>query len=132
MAANLDKAENALTVVSDLAYIRGIDASGNSVQISKANLASVLGVLVNNQMNSGQAFATDYDANQCTSTGYYPIGTSGSVPYEDIHLPSGSNVIIVTLSFIAYYILQIGVEQQGKLFWREKTDRTSWTAWKEL
>lgn len=93
---------------------------------------SILGVLVNNKMNNGQAFTTDYDANQCTSTGYYPIGTSGFVPYEDIHLPSGSNVIIVTLNFIAYYILQLGVEQQGKLFWREQTDRTNWTAWKEL
>ena len=44
MAANLDKAESALTTVSDLAYIRGVDASGNSVKISKSDLASVLGV----------------------------------------------------------------------------------------
>ena len=44
MAANLDRAESALTAVSDIAYIRGIDSSGNSVRISKADLASVLGV----------------------------------------------------------------------------------------
>ena len=44
MAANLDKAESSLTTVSDLAYIRGVDASGNSVKISKSDLASVLGV----------------------------------------------------------------------------------------
>lgn len=43
MAANLDRAESALTAVSDIAYIRGIDSSGNSVRISKADLASVLG-----------------------------------------------------------------------------------------
>ena len=44
MAANLDKAESSLTVVSDIAYLRGIDSSGNSVRISKTDLASVLGV----------------------------------------------------------------------------------------
>lgn len=43
MAANLDRAETSLTAVSDIAYIRGIDGSGNSVRISKADLASVLG-----------------------------------------------------------------------------------------
>jgi hypothetical protein len=45
MAANLDRAETSLTAVSDIAYIRGIDGSGNSVRISKADLASVLGAL---------------------------------------------------------------------------------------
>ena len=43
MAANLDRAESALTAVSDIAYVRAIDSSGNSVRISKADLASVLG-----------------------------------------------------------------------------------------
>jgi hypothetical protein len=46
MAANLDRAETSLTAVSDIAYIRGIDGSGNSVRISKADLANVLGVIV--------------------------------------------------------------------------------------
>ncbi len=44
MAANLDKAENTLTEVSTVSYIRGIDANGNSVRISTSNLASILGV----------------------------------------------------------------------------------------
>ena len=43
MAANLDKSENSLTSVSTLTYLRGIDASGNSVKISTSDLASVLG-----------------------------------------------------------------------------------------
>lgn len=43
MAANLDRAETSLTAVSDIAYVRAIDSSGNSVRISKADLASVLG-----------------------------------------------------------------------------------------
>lgn len=47
MAANLDKSENSLTSVSTLTYLRGIDASGNSVKISTSDLASVLGVARN-------------------------------------------------------------------------------------
>ena len=43
MAANLDKAENQLSQVSDFAYLRAVDGSGNSVQISKANIATILG-----------------------------------------------------------------------------------------
>jgi hypothetical protein len=46
MAANLDKSENSLTSVSTLTYLRGIDASGNSVKISTSDLASVLGVKI--------------------------------------------------------------------------------------
>lgn len=52
MAANLDRAETSLTAVSDVAYLRGIDSSGNSVRISKADLASVLGGIFGINSNS--------------------------------------------------------------------------------
>lgn len=61
MAANLDKAESSLTTVSDLSYIRGIDSSGNSVKISKSDLASVLGVNIyqNHVITTRPAFSKD-------------------------------------------------------------------------
>ena len=43
MAQNLDKAENQLSKVSDFAYLRAVDGSGNSVQLSKADIARILG-----------------------------------------------------------------------------------------
>jgi hypothetical protein len=73
------------------------------------------------------------DANNCFSTGFYYITTSGSVPYTDIHLPTGSNIVIFVFNPGEGYCLQMGVEQTGKLFYRVLTDRTStWTTWKEL
>ena len=43
MATNLDKSENTLTEVQSVSFVRGIDGGGNSVRISAANLALVLG-----------------------------------------------------------------------------------------
>ena len=63
MAANLDKSENSLTSVSTLTYLRGIDASGNSVKISTSDLASVLGV--------NKIIRTGGDANNFVNTGLY-------------------------------------------------------------
>ena len=42
MAENLDKSENALSSASDFSFARGIDASGNSIKISKENLQKAL------------------------------------------------------------------------------------------
>jgi hypothetical protein len=70
MAANLDKAETSLTAVSDIAYIRGIDGSGNSVRISKADLASVLG-------GSQECTISDFNTFLNESTIYFFV-TSGN------------------------------------------------------
>lgn len=64
MAANLDRAETSLTAVSDIAYIRGIDSSGNSVRISKADLASVLGGQINEIRVTNLGYGSDF--NNCT------------------------------------------------------------------
>lgn len=74
MAANLDKSESSLSSVSDVAYVRGLDSSGNSVKISKSDLASVLGAL--------STFAPIKDATEAeldtVSPGAYMVGTSDS------------------------------------------------------
>lgn len=41
-----DKREDQLTTVSDMAYVRAIDSNGNSIRISKADLASVVAGLI--------------------------------------------------------------------------------------
>ena len=72
MAANLDKAESSLTAVSDIAYIRGIDSSGNSVRISKADLASVLGVKRFDMTHTGRTelYKLSFDYYNPTSQNY--------------------------------------------------------------
>lgn len=42
MAENLDKSENALSSASDFSFARGIDASGNSIKVSKENMQKAL------------------------------------------------------------------------------------------
>ena len=83
MAANLDKAESSLTAVSDVAYIRAVDSSGNSVRISKADLASVLGVVskvscvANISAPSDLNNATDIGSFVCSNNVNTPTGTGG-------------------------------------------------------
>jgi len=58
MAQNLDKAENQLSKVSDFAYLRAVDGSGNSVQLSKADIAWILGNHAEIQRTGGVLIAT--------------------------------------------------------------------------
>ncbi len=125
MAANLDKSENALTNVTTVTYVRGIDASGNSVKISTANLASVLGVAgtANGTYYTG---STDFDLDN-----YKEIGT--------LAWPSGNNDKILnkptTLlgrvrntyfynygSILQEYLVADGVHYS-------RTFTSSWSAW---
>lgn len=41
-----DKREDQLTTASDMAYVRALDSNGNSIRISKADLASVVAELI--------------------------------------------------------------------------------------
>jgi hypothetical protein len=87
MAANLDKAESALTTVSDVAFVRAVDASGNSVKISKSDLASVLGVpFIKNvtitDMNSSDCMDNIISAFKTSEVSNLPDGmTTGSSVY---------------------------------------------------
>ena len=42
-----DKQESALTQQSDCKWVRALDANGNSIRISKEDLAAVVGELIN-------------------------------------------------------------------------------------
>ena len=76
MAANLDKAESSLSSVSDVAYLRAIDASGNSVKISKADLASVLG---------GEFSIANSTAKQMLAYGFVPEYLVDEALYDDFN-----------------------------------------------
>ena len=90
MAANLDKAENQLSQVSDFAYLRAVDGSGNSVQISKANIASILGKHAEIQRTGGVLIATvesDYPRfRQVDQAASYASVAVGVAIFEGGHL----------------------------------------------
>lgn len=73
MATNLDKSENTLTEVQSVSFVRGIDGSGNSVRISAANLASVLGGLG----ITSPIFTTHQDVRARTEKLYSAIAKAG-------------------------------------------------------
>lgn len=66
--------EEAMTVKDDCQYVRALDANGNSIRISKEDLAKVLGELM--QTNKILPFMMQgviKDANQAEQSGYYQI-----------------------------------------------------------
>lgn len=73
-----DVKESALTQQSDCKWVRALDANGNSIRISKEDLASVVGGLLSSSklypyMNRGQV--ANFDT--ATKSGMYLIGDAG-------------------------------------------------------
>ena len=128
MAANLDKAESSLTAVSDIAYIRGIDSSGNSVRISKADLASVLGALVIKD-NAGLVVSTDegFDAARTTLI-------TSFVGYNGTYFARNTFGIVVILKAINGYTVQIAFDlYKTEILWRFViNDVSSYSEWKKI
>lgn len=70
-----DVKESALSTASDCAYVRALDSNGNSIRISKADLASVVGGLLASKklypfMLRG-TLQTPTDFNNITESGIY-------------------------------------------------------------
>lgn len=123
MAANLDKAESSLSSVSDVAYLRALDSSGNSVKISKADLASVLG----DKLMPIRHLGFTGDCNDIVDWGWYRI-TSGVTNAPGI----GANSWLLCLphtnpsSYVTQWIFPRGVGD--RMYRREKAAGT-WSDW---
>jgi len=105
MAANLDKSENSLTTVSTLTYLRGIDASGNSVKISTSDLASVLGVFL------GKDGALNGDLSQWLETNF-PRGKASGIYVNTITRDTSgtyNNYSVLVTIVLRNYGLQLSV-----------------------
>lgn len=72
-----DKQESALTQQSDCKWVRALDANGNSIRISKEDLAAVVGELLGNPLSEkGSVFNGD-DLNNYTQSGIYGVNAVG-------------------------------------------------------
>lgn len=121
MAANLDRAETSLTAVSDIAYIRGIDGSGNSVRISKADLANVLGGLTfKNVLDAG------VDIKQ-VARGIY--GVNGQL----IDAPSGTGASMLVVAVVGFIRLEVIFNRiGGHVYFRFKWGDAGYESWMTL
>lgn len=124
MAANLDKSENSLTSVSTLTYLRGIDASGNSVKISTSDLASVLGETIRSQ-------GSITNLNSVTDSGVYNITSQASnAPTSD-----GLGLLIVRKYSNGHRVIQFFTDDEAgpAVYYRKtKSNGATWTPWKQF
>lgn len=117
MAANLDKAESSLTTVSDLSFIRGIDSSGNSVKISKTDLASVLGVA----HFESKTIATDLAS---LPNGVYATNNATNFGLGSIY---GSNRIMVIKCHLGLDYMYMAIDMEGNKGVYTSYALSSWT-----
>ena len=130
MAANLDKAESSLTTVSDVAFVRAVDASGNSVKISKSDLASVLGV-------GGEMKDLTTRANEILGGSYFAVGVDAAncdLPYNTGALFSqytgGGGWRIVMQVFISFNSHTIYLRDGQGI--NTQPYPTDWSEWKTI
>lgn len=115
-----DKQESALTQQSDCKWVRALDANGNSIRISKEDLAAVVGGLLKFNLPI-KGFLTDYnrlvpgiwDPYNAANTPIPEVNKSGNM----IAFPHPSDINKVGLIFYIRYNLEsliVGYEGQWK------------------
>lgn len=131
--AATDVYEDQLAIKSDAPYIRGLDATGNPIRISKADLASVVGGLLKtsgmlNFLKSTEVeISQDTDLDTIKSFGIY---STGSLTYM-VNRPSDSNgnrAIIIVFGYMnGARIMQVLIDEKASVSTRFYVG--SWTAW---
>ena len=123
--------EEVMTVKDDCQYVRALDANGNSIRISKEDLAKVLGELM--QTNKILPFMMQgviKDANQAEQSGYYQIYEPTSNFPEGIYYG-------VLLNFNAYgYYLQVCCgsvnNSNNTAYIRLRDEKGNWRNWRQF
>ena len=132
MAANLDRAESALTAVSDIAYVRAIDSSGNSVRISKADLASVLGVkFLFGTIPQNRFIPADGDCLNINDGGFWQIIGGTSVDNGPAHSPKKNEYFYVLAFGTPQVTILLAVQTRGTLYYIG-VKRDGDISWKEI
>ena len=119
-AAATDVYEDQLPIKSDAPFIRGLDAAGNPILISKADIAIVVGELIEYPFQN-RTFSTDF--NNATKSGVYILSNVNN--YENS--PDFSYGLMVV--FANYYIQQICINSSATAIKTRVNVDGTWTAW---
>ena len=123
-----DVKESALTQQSDCKWVRALDANGNSIRISKEDLASVVGGLLSSLKLYPFMFRGDCnDFNDATDNGYYQVSSSSTPSLPKGAYGYGTLVVIGSEFQIQLYI----PDTYGKIYKRNKY-KDSWKNWFEF
>ena len=125
--------EEVMTVKDDCQYVRALDANGNSIRISKEDLAKVLGELLHIDDTLIRYDASwVYDMNDMTEPGYYSVNkdeTNGKNYPTDVKY--GGLVVFAVRN--GHWLLQICFSVYGLVYTRTRTENEmGWSEWKKL
>lgn len=121
--------EEVMTVKDDCQYVRALDANGNSIRISKEDLAKVLGELITHPFAYRKTVDISIDANDITNTGFYAVYCWE----EDIaskHYPMQLGHLIVFQDGQGGSISQFAISSEGYAYTRMKWGDRSWSDWR--
>ena len=126
-AAATDVYEDQLAIKSDAPFIRGLDAAGNPIRISKADLATVVGGLLYDTGDypfQARTFSSDF--NNAQDSGMYILADVKS--YKNS--PGFSYGLMVV--FASYYILQMCIDSFATNIKVRINIDGNWSAWKSI
>lgn len=115
-----DKRENEMQKASDGAFVRCLDASGNSVNVSKENF-------LENFQKAQAVNGKDADLNDFISTGNYAI--IQATDKVILNRPTGVDGVLIVFKVSSEFILQIYMGYSSVPYFRVKWG-TTWWAWK--
>ena len=130
-----DRKENELTKANNFEYVRALDSNGNSIQISKSDLVSVLEELLGFPFSQKGDFKKGDNVDNFTESGIYAVNT---LPDEDdSNTPINLGILLVFKSKInsaqgGSPILQIMYEYNGSKFLFRNFWDDQWFDWKEV
>ena len=117
--------EEVMTVKDDCQYVRALDANGNSIRISKEDLAKVLGELI--MVQGRLPDETDWDT--LTKTGmYYVSGFNTSY----VNFPTGAYLYGILLVFnpVPFGVMQVySPDNENNPYIYVRVKNTNWNKW---
>ena len=136
-----DLKENELPKQTNCEWVRALDANGNSIQINKKDLASVLGELIgiaspskdglmskNGFLARGRA-DINTDANMLITTGIYAVYCYGQ-DYASKHYPIELGHIIVFVDNVGGSKSQLAISSTGQMYARMSWGEYNWSEWR--
>lgn len=125
--------EEVMTVKDDCQYVRALDANGNSIRISKEDLAKVLGELIgidSSWFRSKNDVSTSFD--NCTESGCYVINKS-TYPSATNYPPEVVYGLLLVFSSRNGWISQLAHNlENNAVYVRIRTESSTWRIWEKL
>ena len=121
--------EEVMTVKDDCQYVRALDANGNSIRISKEDLAKVLGGLITHPFAYRKAVNISIDANDIATTGFYSV-YCWEQDIASKHYPMQLGHLIVFQDGQGGSISQIAISSEGYAYTRMKWGDHPWSDWR--